>query len=80
MGVFRRPRLTSSVATAVRIGTLYPSLTRRRSAAARSLGVIIPGDGIVESTVVGGTANFFSIYQNVLRTFLVSMLPSSVHR
>lgn len=63
----RKPRLTSAVATAVNIGTLLPNLSRRRSAQARSVGVLIPGDGVIETTVVGGFANFFAIYQNVLR-------------
>ncbi len=50
-------------APSVSIGSLYPGLTRRRHASVP--GVLIPGDGVLESTTVGGTVTFFNIYQNV---------------
>lgn len=67
-------RLTSTVAT-VPIPLLVPSCTRihrRYSTPA----VLIPGDSVVETTTIGGTVTFFSIYQNVIgESFLFKTVP-----
>lgn len=59
----RSSLLTTAVAT-VPIAHLSPRLTRpfRRGVPA----VLIPGDSVLETTAIGGTATFFSIYQNVI--------------
>lgn len=56
--------LTTAVA-AVPIPLISPKHTRlyRKNDA---LAALIPGNGVIESTTIGGTATFFNIYQNVI--------------
>lgn len=58
-----RTGLSTAVA-AVPISHYAPACTRPLGM--RSLAAVIPGDSVLESTVVGGTATFFDIYQNVI--------------
>lgn len=68
---FRRPLLTSMVSQTP-IAFLHPQNTRPYNIPA----VLIPGDGVLESTTVGGTITFFNIYQNVLvARILLSWFP-----
>lgn len=70
----RGARLGAAVA-AVPIGALFPSQTRRRGGFGTPAAVI-PGDGVLETTVTGGLFNFFNIYQNLLvGRILLSWFP-----
>ena len=60
----RSVRLSTSVA-AVPIQFLVPGKTRLWHKS-RKLAALIPGNGVLETTTIGGTATFFSIYQNVI--------------
>lgn len=80
-----RPRATLRVAHAVAIipvprvfspransANCRVRRVRRRACPA----VLIPGDSILETTAVGGTATFFNIYQNVIvARILLSWFP-----
>lgn len=69
----RGARLSAAVAT-VPIGALFPARTRRRGGATPA--AVIPGDGVLETTVTGGLFNFFNIYQNLLvARILLSWFP-----
>lgn len=70
----RGARLSCAVA-AVPIGALFPARTRRRGGLGTPAAVI-PGDGVLETTVTGGLFNFFNIYQNLLvARILLSWFP-----
>lgn len=76
----RSVRWTGAFAPSVAIGSLHPGLTRRRRAYSRSVAVLIPGNGVLETTTIGGTATFFNIYQNVLRTLALCVAMCAVLR
>lgn len=68
----RKPPTPTGVA-ALPISVMAPRYTRIRSL---TPAVLIPGDSVLESTTVGGTVTFFSIYQNVLiARILLSWFP-----
>lgn len=52
----RSSQISSRVA-AIPIGALIPSRTRRRRTDA--VAALIPGDGIIETTTIGGFANLY---------------------
>lgn len=59
----RRPALTSAVAMTP-IPVMFPSHTRGLHRYGPA--VVIPGDSVLETTTIGGTATFFNLYQNVI--------------
>lgn len=65
-------RGASSVRMTPAVGMVpIPLLARQHTRPFRSrnrLAVLIPGDSVLESTTIGGTATFFGIYQNVIGT------------
>lgn len=64
----RREAVLSNRVAAIPIPLLAPKHTRiyRRDVPA----MLIPGNGVLESTTIGGTVTFFSIYQNVIGAYL----------
>lgn len=69
----RRASLSATV-SAVPISCYAPAHTRPlrpRNLRFGATAAIIPGDSVLETTTVGGTATFFSIYQNVISKLIV---------
>lgn len=59
--------LTATVG-AVPIAHHSPALTRLSGRRRPVAAVVIPGDSVLETTAIGGTATFLSLYQNVIGT------------
>lgn len=86
-GLFRRGRAAGARGTAaaavavgaVPIPALVPSRTRLPGRGGRgTLAAAIPGNSVVESVTIGGFANFFGIYGNLLiARVLLSWFPAA---
>ncbi|GAB0492510.1 hypothetical protein MMPV_003773 [Pyropia vietnamensis] len=77
------PRRGGGATTAVAVGAvpipaLVPSRTRLPGRGRGTLAAAIPGNSVVESVTVGGFANFFGIYGNLLiARVLLSWFPAA---
>lgn len=86
-GLFRRGGVTAATGSgaapiavgAVPIPALVPSRTRLPGRGGRgTLAAAIPGNSVVESVTIGGFANFFGIYGNLLiARVLLSWFPAA---
>lgn len=70
----RKSGLSNNVAS-IPISCFAPAYTRPLGN--RSVASVIPGDSVLESTVIGGTATFFDIYQNVIGTCWFSVVQQN---